>query len=195
MIFDTPYRDIVLADRGERAHGGMPLYLVHELPGENPYIKEIIREDSIKLSASMIIFSLTYHLLSFRVKDGYLVLALESTGGRYLGRTCSVKTSGRMITNDRPWGSHVTNSDKVASERISIKVCGKISFFFVDFESAFLVRPSSSLTTLDGTFRGLLSGGLMSSVSAVAASTRWESPLISGLPVEGIVHSVNCCCQ
>ena len=61
----------------------------------------------------------TYHLFSLRVKEGYLVLPRESTGGRYLGSTCSQNRSGRMMTNDRPCGSHVMMSLRDESARIS----------------------------------------------------------------------------
>jgi hypothetical protein len=81
-------------------------------------------------------FFSTHHRLSFLVKEGYFVLALESTGGKYFGNTSSVKISGLMITNDRPCGSHEITSDNEESERISTSLSGKISRFFdlaVDF--------------------------------------------------------------
>ena len=71
----------------------------------------------------------THHRFNFLVKEGYLVLARESIGGRYLGKTCSQNKSGRKITNDRPCGSHETISVKAESSSISKSFCGKISFF------------------------------------------------------------------
>jgi len=68
-----------------------------------------------------------YHRLSFLVKDGYFVLLLASIGGRYVGKTSVVKTSGLTMTNDFPFGSHVTTSVKEESSRIDMSRCGKIS--------------------------------------------------------------------
>ena len=64
----------------------------------------------------------TYQRFNFLVKEGYFVLARESTGGMYLGKTSSVKISGRMITKDLPCGSQEIISDNEGSDRISISL-------------------------------------------------------------------------
>ena len=100
------------------------------------------------------------------------MLARESMAGMYLGSTCSVNMSGRIITNDRPCGSQVTISERAGSHRISMSFCGKISFFFDTLESVGLFWQSSWINV--GLVEGscLLSIGSVSSVSAVAASMR-----------------------
>jgi hypothetical protein len=125
----------------------------------------------------------TYHRLSFLVKEGYFVELRESRGGKYWGRTLSVKTSGRMIANDRPWGSQDTTSVSVESFRIAMSLCGKASLFDVSADGdslrTRLVLSSSSLSLT--TERGLAEHGLrpdldgdddMRFARAVAASTR-----------------------
>jgi len=72
-----------------------------------------------------------YHRFSFLVKDGYLAGLRGSADGRYLGRTCSVKTSGRMMTKDLPWGSHVMTSASAGSFRIDMSFWGKISLLLL----------------------------------------------------------------
>jgi hypothetical protein len=122
------------------------------------------------------------------VKDGYLVLPRESAGGKYFGRTSSQKRSGRMITNDRPWGSQDTISDKVESARISMSFWGKISFFLglggvavlkVDFAVIRDVSSSSLTSTVDWDF--FVDGSFTSnSVNAYAASTSCDNaPMLS----------------
>lgn len=78
----------------------------------------------------------TYHRFSFLVKEGYFVAlpltlplraATSTAGGKYLGKTCSVKTSGRIITNERPCGNQDTMSDRLVSLRMANNRCGKIS--------------------------------------------------------------------
>lgn len=140
----------------------------------------------------------TYHRFSFRVKDGYLVELRESRGGKYCGRTFSVKTSGRMITKDRPWGSHETISDSAESLRIAMSLWGNVSRFAESEDGenlrARLVESSSlSLTTergqpehAAGRLLLLLEGDdAMRLARAVAASTRWSGaatslPFMSG---------------
>ena len=134
-------------------------------------------------------FICTYHRLSFLVKDGYFVLPLESAGGKYFGRTCSQNRSGRMITNDRPWGSQDMISDVEESAKISISFCGKISFFLglsgetalpLAFAEIRDIFSSSSLTsTVDW---GFFVGGSLTcnSVNADAASTSCDKGTMLG---------------
>mmetsp|Transcript_1625 Transcript_1625/g.2185 ORF Transcript_1625/g.2185 Transcript_1625/m.2185 type:complete len:251 (-) Transcript_1625:32-784(-) len=134
------------------------------------------------------------HRLSFRVKEGYFVLLFSE--GRCFGRTRSAKTSGRMITNERPCGSQEITSDNEESDRIAMRRCGKISLddlrllllLLLAFATFFLrVSHSSSLTTKWASgfsavavnvvvVIGGLGGFSTSFVSAVAASTRWDKP-------------------
>lgn len=146
---------------------------------------------------SFAIFSLilTYHRLSFLVKDGYFVLARASTGGKYFGSTCCVKMSGLMITKDRPCGSQDMISESEESLKISISFSGKISrFLVVALVSDFRLRLSSSSLTTAGVETVVAIACVLestSAVSAVAASTRCERPFIPGRNALIIVVIVN----
>ena len=123
------------------------------------------------------------------MNEGYFVVEVRvSTAGRYLGSTFSVKTSGRMMTNERPCGNQVTTSPKVLSFSIAMRRCGKISRLLRDVElgACFKSLEQSSTTPQDclgshatGSSSQNLADTSLSFVSAVAASTRWESPPVS----------------
>lgn len=78
----------------------------------------------------------TYHRLSLRVKEGYLVeivvgetgeLRLESCA-MYFGSIVSMKMSGRKITNARPFGNHaMTSAETSLSFNIDCKSWGNVS--------------------------------------------------------------------
>ncbi len=131
-------------------------------------VRRCVRDKS---SADLHSSCCSYHRFNFLVKEGYLVLARASTGGRYLGRTCCVKMSGRMITKDRPCGSHDTISESEDSLKISSSFCGKMSRFLESFDSDFFMRLSSSSLTIAG-LAITIQLESTSAVRAVAASTR-----------------------
>ena len=145
----------------------------------------------------------TYHRFSFRVNDGYFVVDRASAGGKYFGNTSAVKMSGRIMTKDLPCGNHDTTSLSEASQRICISLSGKISRFF-SFAAPFSeCRYSSSSLTISATGWGPCDsstrGTSTSSVKAVAASTKWDSPLLSPLKLafsteEVITLVLNCVC-
>lgn len=151
-------------------------------------------EFALNAAMSYFIF-VTYHLLSFRVKDGYFVLARASTGGRYLGNTFSVKISGRMMTNDLPCGNHDTTSENELSASISMSFWGKISRFLLGLGAFNLLTHSSSSLTTDFVWpldEVDVPTDSTRAVRAVAASTRWESPPALLWCVATAVDMINC---
>ena len=127
----------------------------------------------------------TYHRLSFLVKEAYFVEL--PTPGKYLGSRVN-NDSELSTTKALPWGNHVIIDARELSFSMAISLTGKGSLAHLPV--AFFPTPSSSLTT-----RAAFDAckGEFNCASAVAASTRWESPPWGAVPTVAIVLAVAKC--